>query len=117
MRFGRKLALALEAEKVSGVLNRHYISHKELKQILANASKARKDGNLMTASIDFIQDFIRIVSDDILRINQCLSNEIENVHQELMKLVHDTRTLGMGDGGTLSTLIEVFRKVCRASKI
>jgi hypothetical protein len=111
MRFGRKLALALEAEVVSGRPFRYFIAHKELKQILSNISKTRKEGSDERDVCVFVREFIQIISNDIDNVDNCLVEQIQTIVPEVNRLLEDTRNLGIGDDGALERLVQALRKV------
>jgi len=90
--------------------DKHYISHRDLKQILANVSRSRRDG----ATFDIpgaIDDFRRVAQDDVSKIETCLGTQNIQLMNTLSKLKESMVNLGIGKGAPLENFLTTLRLV------
>lgn len=111
MRFGKKLALLILQDERDGRSIRPYISHKIMKQYLAETVREYKE---MGASVCFeshLSELRSILHEDIQRIKEYLLGNLEELSASISELFTHGNNLGVSEKGSLRILIVGYKQV------
>jgi hypothetical protein len=117
MRYGKKLAISLESDKLKGV-DRPVVSHKLLKEILTRIVKALKDGESDAHLTEIVEEFSDVMDTDLSSITQFVGTEERSIDPLIDRLLDQGRLLGIFGSRVLldhiSAIERVFASACPA---
>jgi hypothetical protein len=110
MRYGKKLALAIDSYKARGI-ERRLLSHRRLKEILGSLSWAGK-AELPCATVEvLVREFSDILDDDLNQIVQCVVAEEKELRQAIDHLLSRCKALGVIDSDVLIQYVRNMEQV------
>lgn len=114
MRYGKKLAISLESDKLKGI-NRPAISHKLLKEILTHVVKGLKDGSSHANIADSVEEFAAVARTDLSNIIEFVEAEERSIADDIDGLVSQGRQLGLLDSRILLDHISAIERIFTSS--
>ena len=111
MRFGKKLALFVLQDEREGRVDRPYISHRLLKQCLAETIKELKQLEESANLNSRILQLRNVILAYLQRIKSYLIIELESLVALVNDLAIDGDNLGISDKRSLQILLEAYKKV------
>ena len=110
MRYGKKLALAIDSYKARGI-ERPLLSHRRLKEVLGSLSWAGKSEAPGTTVEVLLRQFSDILEDDLNQIHQCVVTEEVELRKGMDKLLTRCRGLGVIDSDVLINYVRTMEQV------